>query len=61
MERYEKNEELRCMDYLAQTQTLFVGTNSKNILTINIQKLLDPTINMLNFSALRGTEFNLDE
>ena len=38
--RYEKPEELRCMDYLSSTKTLFVGTNQKNVLTINIEELL---------------------
>jgi hypothetical protein len=27
IEKYEKQEELRCMDYLSSTKTLFVGTN----------------------------------
>lgn len=27
IERIEKTEELRCMDYLSSTKTLFVGTN----------------------------------
>lgn len=44
IEKYEKQEELRCMDYLSSTKTLFVGTNQKSILTINIEKLLDPII-----------------
>jgi len=27
VEVIEKTEELRCMDYIAETKTLFVGTN----------------------------------
>ena len=49
VEKYEKVEELRCMDYLSSTQTLFVGTNQTNILTLNIDKLLDPSIRMIDF------------
>jgi len=44
------------MDYISQTKTLFVGTNSKSILTINIEKLLDPMINLLSFNK---EEFDL--
>ena len=29
------------MDYLTQSKTLFVGTNQKNILTINIEELFE--------------------
>lgn len=38
--RFEKTEELRCMDYLSSTKTLFVGTNQKSILTINIEEII---------------------
>ena len=51
LERYDKAEELRCMDYLASTKTLFVGTNQKSILTVNIEKLLDPLLKDLNFTS----------
>jgi WD40 repeat protein len=44
VEKIEKSEELRCMDYIASTNTLFVGTNNKSILTVNIERLLDPAI-----------------
>ncbi len=44
--RYTKHEELRCMDYLASTKTLFVGTNQKSILTVNIEELFDGPLYM---------------
>jgi len=39
--RYEKNEELRCMDYIENQGKLFVGTNKSNILTLDISPLLE--------------------
>lgn len=54
VERIEKQEELRCMDYLSSTKTLFVGTNQKSILTINIEMFLDPLIRQVDFSRRRG-------
>lgn len=48
------------MDYLSSTKTLFVGTNQKSILTVNIEKLLDPHIRDIDFKN-RGDDFNLDE
>ena len=41
------------MDYLSSTKTLFVGTNQKSILTINIEKLLDPLIRQIDFTRHR--------
>lgn len=38
--RYLRQEELRCMDYLSSMRMLFVGTNQKSILTINIEEIL---------------------
>ena len=40
IQRYEKQEQLRCMDYIEQQSKLFVGTNNCNILTIDIAPLL---------------------
>ena len=48
----QKAEELRCMDYIQQNNTLYVGTNQKNILTINIEQLLDPRIAMVDESIM---------
>ncbi len=59
VERIERSEELRCMDYISATRTLFVGTNQKNILTVSIEKLLDPYINLISFTGREGEEFNL--
>jgi hypothetical protein len=39
--RYEKNEELRCMDYIENQGKLFVGTNKSNIITLDISPLLE--------------------
>jgi hypothetical protein len=39
--RWEKTEELRCMDYIEQQGKLFVGTNNRQIMTIDISPLLD--------------------
>lgn len=41
IKRYEKQEQLRCMDYIETQGKLFVGTNNRQILTIDIQPLLD--------------------
>ena len=49
VKKIEKQEELRCMDYIYDTKTLFIGTNQKNILTENIDILLNPLINDINF------------
>ena len=38
--RYLRQEELRCMDYLSSMKMLFVGTNQKSILTVNIDEIL---------------------
>ena len=57
VDQYEKQEELRCMDYLSSTKTLFVGTNQKSILTVNIEKLLDPVIKQMTFTG----DFNLNQ
>lgn len=37
---FDRPDELRCMDYLSSTRTLFVGTNQKSIITIPIDHLL---------------------
>ena len=47
------------MDYLSSTKTLFVGTNQKNVLTINIEELLqeggfEHLYNRLDESAGKG-------
>ena len=41
--RLQRNEELRCMDYLKSLKTLFVGTNDKIILTISLEEILQNT------------------
>ena len=35
-----KNEELRCMDYVAESGTLLIGTNTQAILPHNIAELM---------------------
>lgn len=45
--RFQKPEELRCMDYLSSTKTLFVGTNQKSIITIPIEDLLSDDVDQL--------------
>ena len=40
IERFEKKEQLRCMDYIDEQGKLFVGTNSNVILTVDISHLL---------------------
>lgn len=42
------------MDYLSSTKTLFVGTNQKSILTVNIEMFLDPLIRMVDFANRKG-------
>jgi WD40 repeat protein len=59
VEIIEKNEELRCMDYIASSKTLFVGTNQKNILTVKIDKLMDPNIQYITDFSKEG--FDLAE
>ena len=46
------------MDYINETKTLFIGTNQKNILTQNIEKLLDFHIHLVDFKkgAVMGEE-----
>ena len=62
IDRFEKNEELRCMDYLSSTNTLFVGTNQKSILTHNINRLLDPVIRQIDFrqAFARGSDLTTE-
>lgn len=48
--RIKKQEELRCMDYISTSKLLLVGTNGKSIMTIQIDHLLDPAINNMDFS-----------
>lgn len=38
------------MDYISQNKTLLVGTNTKNILKINIEKFLDPNISFISMN-----------
>ena len=45
--RFKKPEELRCMDYLSSTKTLFVGTNQKSIITIPIDDLLSENVDLI--------------
>jgi len=56
IEKFERNEELRCMDYINSSSTLFVGTGEKKILNINIERLLDPRINLIKFQNEEETD-----
>lgn len=60
--RYQRSEELRCMDYLASMKMLFVGTNQKSILTINIDDLLAQTRSGIGASMLdESLQFRISE
>lgn len=62
IQRFEKNEELRCLDYIEQQGKLFVGTNSNIILTIDIGPLLEINAWYDNNSSLmkKGMEMGMD-
>ena len=47
------------MDYIFQTKTLFIGDNDKNILTVNIEMLLDPLVNYLKVEG-EGKDLDLN-
>ena len=56
IQRFEKQEQLRCMDYIEGQSKLFVGTNKSQILTIDIGPLLELN-NWEGFSSTKKMPF----
>ena len=60
LEQYERNEELRCMDFIdiANQKKLYVGTNRGVILTIDISNLL--AMELEDEYGLHGMDMEMD-
>ena len=63
IKRYERNEQMRCMDYIdsRKSQKLYVGTNKGVILTIDIQELLEMDNLADDFSITKKMDMEDDE
>ena len=54
---FTKKEDLRCMDYVAESGTLLIGTEQCSIVTHNIIDMM----NYMDYGDFDGIDFDMDE